>query len=586
MMRTKNQSSIMKLARLMGPHKAKLLFCVCSVLLVNGAELVKPYVLKILIDDFFIGKQAEAGLHSIPGLGILYFTIIAVGALAAFSQAMLINRIGQGILHELRVKVFTHIHHMPLAILDRYGSGRLITRATNDVETLNEFYSDVLVNLFRDVFLLIGIVVVMLQMDWRLALVGFVTIPLIVLVTVSLRKKLRENFVVMKRLIGQINGFFAENIAGMRIVQAFNRQTEKLADFRALNKEYYRSTMVQVIMNGFLRPMMEVINSLAIALLVAYGYNAINSGVLEVGVLFAFTTYIKQFFEPINDLAEKYTTIQSALVSADRIYELLDDTAGQEDLTTGHVAPLKGRVEFRDVWFAYEESAEPNWVLKGVSFIVEVGERVAFVGATGAGKSTIINLISRFYVPQRGQILVDDIPIEDWQLCALRAGVAVVLQDVFLFSGTIAENVHIYSDISDEKVQESLRLSMAERFVMQLPGQLEAEVTERGSTLSSGERQLLSFARAIAHDPAILVLDEATASIDTQTELLIQESIANISRGRTSIFIAHRLSTIRECDCIHVLERGLIVESGNHEALMEKAGVYAALYQAQFEEIA
>ncbi len=564
--------SLLKLAKMLIPYKWILLACVLLTVMVNLAEILKPYVMKIIIDDFLTSGIAQHGLYSITGMGLLYFVMIALGAVCSLMHTRLINKVGQKILNVLRVKVFTHINRMPLAAFDRYSSGRLITRATNDIETINEFYTDIIVNLFKDVVLLVGIIAVMLQMDVKLALVGFSTIPLIVLITLVVKKALRKNFVKMKALIGRINGFFSENIDGMKTVQAFNRQKNKLGEFKSLNKEYYDSTLFQIKMNSLLRPLMEVVNSLTIALLVVYGYYGISGGILELGVVYAFTTYIKQFFEPINDLAEKYNTIQSAAVSADRVFEILDD-GDQEDPHAGEKGGrVLGKVEFRHVWFAYEGE---NWILKDVSFTIPKGSKVAFVGPTGAGKTTIINLISGFYPIQKGEILIDDVPISQWKLEDLRRGVCVVLQEVFLFSGTIEENIDLYSGTSRENIQRAVTLSAADTFISKHPGGLDASVSERGSTFSSGERQLLSFARAIAHDPAVLVLDEATANIDSNTEQVIQQSIKMISKGRTAIFIAHRLSTIRDCDCIYVISNGQIAEQGNHEQLMRLGGIYS-----------
>ncbi len=568
-----------RLIRELKPHFSSLLVCGLCVLFANLAEIAKPAVIAFAIDRY-IAPGATGSGASLLGSGLLYLAVAVGGALFSYGQALLVSIICQRVLHTIRANVFHHIQHMPLEALDRFGTGRLITRATNDVETLSEFYADVLVNLFRDAVLLVGIVAAMLLMDWRLALVSFTALPLIVVITLAVRGRLRRNFVEMKRLIGHINAFFAENIAGMRIVQAFNRQREKFREFKTLNDEYFTKTFVQVTMNSILRPAMEIVNSLAIALLVWYGCQRIlgmqtgASAPLEIGVLYAFTDYIKRFFDPINDLAEKYTTVQNALVSSERIDSLLSDPA-QEKLKDGkRGGPVRGEIEFRDVWFAYEKE---DWVLRGVSFKVKPGEKIAFVGATGAGKSTIIQLISRLYDPQRGQILVDGVPLSKWRLSDLRRGISVVLQDVFLFAGTIADNIRIAEPMDDARVREALSVALADTFVDRMPDGMRTELGERGGTLSQGERQLLSFARAIAHDPAILVLDEATASIDTATEQRIQQSILRISKDRTAIFIAHRLSTIESCDHIYVVDGGRIVEHGNHAALVAKNGVYAAL---------
>ena len=570
----------MRLALLMKPHIGKLLICVICVIIVNLAELLKPYVAAIVIDNFLVGDAEQSGLFSITGMGILYFIVAMAGALFSMTQVRLIARISQGILNDMRQKVFNKIMHMPMKLLDRNGTGRLITRATNDVETVNEFYSDVFLNLFKDVFLLAGIMVMMFVLDAKLALVALTGVPLIVLITVSLKRVIKRNWKKMKSIMGQINGFMAENISGMRIVQAFNRQKHKLEEFRELNKAYFKTAMTQVFLNSFLRPTMEVVNNMVIALLIVYGCGRITGGYLEVGVLYAFTNYVKQFFEPINDLAEKYTTIQSALVSTDRIYEILDEKETEEPEAGSHGGAVKGTVEFKDVWFAYTNE---DWILKGISFKVEAGQKIAFVGHTGVGKSTIINLISRYYEIQKGQILVDGVPVEDWKLRDLRQGVSTVLQDVFLFTGDIAQNLDMHAGLSEEKMQQALVVSEAAGFVQELGG-LKAPVTEQGLNFSTGQRQLLSFGRAIAHDPAILVLDEATAHIDTNTEELIQKSIENISKGRTSIFIAHRLSTIQNCDIIFVLDDGQVAEQGTHEELYAMNGIYTELVKAQVEE--
>lgn len=599
--RLDKRSTMLRLASLMRPHWKKMLLAALFVLLINICELLKPLAAAVVIDDFLRGGKPQSGLYSITGMGIGYFVLSMLDGVFTIAQRRTISSVSQSILHKMREKVFKQIEALSVSRLDKYGTGRLITRSTNDVETINEFYQDVFLNLFRDVFLLVGITAVMLTLDLKLALISLIAVPLIFAITFSIKRIIKENFKFIKLVTGKINGFISENLQGIRIIRAFNAEAAKLAEFRELNRQYFKGTITQVCLNTILRPSMELINTLIIALLVAFSYDRIAGGILEVGVLYAFTNYVKQFFNPINDLAEKYTTVQSAFVSCDRIYELLDEEC--EDREVGFVGDVNGEIEFRDVWFAYSDE---NWVLKGVSFKLPKGTKAAFVGATGAGKSTIINLITRNYEIQRGEILVDGRNVKAWNLQSLRSGISVVLQDVFLFTGTIRENISMGSSRSDESLAATLKLANAWDFLAMNKNPqissgafedndeklgdltndvLSTKVSEQGLNFSTGERQLLSFARAIADDPGVLILDEATAHIDTDTELRVREAIESVSKGRTSIYIAHRLSTIRSCDVIFVLKNGQIAEQGTHDRLMSIGGLYAELCRSESETV-
>ena len=574
--------SFKRLLKLTLPYTKKIVLAAICVLLVNAADLLKPYILKIVIDDFLVAKKPQIGLYSITSMGILYFLIVALGGFFAISEANLINKAAQMIMKTLRSSVFKTIQLLPLSYLDKTSSGRLITRATNDVEALSEMYTDVIISLFQDIFLLIGIVYAMLSMNVKLSLVSFSVIPIMLFIIFALRTKVKKNFKVMKTLIGKINGFMAENISGMRLVQIFRGEKEKKEEFLKLNNEYFDATLFQVFLNSFLKPASNVFQNLSIAIIIWYGMSKIANGTLQIGVLYAFTTYIRQFFDPVSDLADSYTTIQSALVSADRIFELLDQKPILEKLHDGiPVKCMEGKVEFKNVWFSYSGT---DWILKNLSFTINKGETAAFVGETGAGKTTIISLISGFYKVQKGEILIDGININNIKLEDLRRNVAVVLQDVFLFSGDIEKNITLNDSIDNALIEKAVKNSYSSKFIEKMPNKIHEPVMERGSTFSAGQRQLLSFARAIAHDPSIFVLDEATANIDTHTEKLIQKAIENITKEKTTLVIAHRLSTIRNAHKIIVLKHGEILEMGNHNELMKEDGYYKKLVYESTKE--
>ncbi|HAX71984.1 MAG TPA: ABC transporter ATP-binding protein [Firmicutes bacterium] len=569
---------IMRLLRLTRPFIGMLIIAMFCALMVNLAQLLKPYILKVVIDDFLVNKKDQVGWYSISVLALSYFLVVMLGGLFSILQANIINRLSQGIMKDMRTRVFKVIQYLPLWYLDSTSSGRLITRATNDVEALSEMYTDVILNLFKDIVLLIGIVYAMFALDARLALVSFIVVPVMFFIVFLLKKKIKANFQKMKHIIGQINGFMAENISGMKTIQIFRGEREKYNQFLKLNDDYFHTTIYQVRLNGILRPAADVFQTVSVALLIAYAMGKISDGTLEIGVLYAFTTYIKQFFNPISDLAENYTTIQSALVSAERIFDLVDQEPILETLDDGlPIERLAGEIEFRNVWFAYKGE---EWILKNVSFKVKPGQTCAFVGETGAGKTTIISLISGFYQVNKGEILLDGININDYKLEDLRRHVAVVLQDVFLFSGTVKENIVLNDDITDTVLEDAIYTSCAKDFIDALPNELEEPVMERGNTFSAGQKQLLSFARALAHEPTVLVLDEATANIDTHTEKLIQQAVENVSKERTTLVIAHRLSTIQNSDQIIVLKYGEIKEVGNHQKLVEQDGYYANLIKS------
>lgn len=516
-------------------------------------------------------------------LGGLLFIVLSIGFVLNYAQVYLLQYTGQRIVFDIRQELFSHLQSLSLAFFDGSPVGRLVTRVTNDTQNLHEMYTAVLVNLFKDVFMVVGIIIVMFRLNPRLAWVSLATLPLIVALTAVFRIRARDAYRETRVRLARINSSFAENISGMRLVQIFRQEERKFREFDQVNSDHYQASMRELQVYAIFRPAMELIYSLAMAILIWAGGGQVLRGAVEFGVLYAFINYLEQFFRPINDLTEKYNILQASMASAERLFLILDEEPGipqmERPLPMGKV---EGRIEFRNVWFAY---VGEEWVLRDVSFTVEPGQTVAFVGATGAGKSTIMNLLSRFYDIQKGQILIDGQDIKLLDKEELRQNVGLVMQDVFMFSGTIGENISLHNhDIDLERMEIVATHVNAHHFIEALPGQYQEPVVERGATLSAGQRQLVAFARALAYDPAILILDEATASIDTETEVLIQEALPRLLEGRTSLVVAHRLSTIQDADQIIVLHKGKLREKGTHQELLAQKGLYYNLFLLQYKD--
>ena len=516
-------------------------------------------------------------ISGIVRLAVLFAVALFVRFVFGVLQVYLLQYTGQRVMYDMRQEIFAHVLRLPSRFFDRAPVGRLVTRVTSDVQAINEMFTSMLVNLFRDAFLVFGILVVIFRMEWRLALAIFAFFPVIVFAAWQFRNRVRTAYREVRKQIARMNAYLQESISGMRIIQVFVQELKANEKFDDINQAKYMADMRQLMTFAVFRPLMSFLSSFAIALVIWYGGFNVLRGSLSLGALTAFIQYVRMLFEPVLRLSEGYNVLQAAMASSERIFRLLDET--QEDPGRGTtIESFQAKIEFRDVWFAYNEE---EWILKGVSFTAEPGQHVAIVGPTGSGKTTIIRILLRLYPIQKGQILLDGVPIEELDLSYLRTQMAVVLQDVFMFSGDIMDNIKLRSPIPEETAIAAARFVNAD-FVEELPDGYHTEVKERGVTLSVGERQLLSFARAVAFDPKILVLDEATASIDSHTESLIQNSLRKIMQGRTSIVIAHRLSTIREADNIIVLHHGKLLEQGTHDELLQIDGLYAALHNLQF----
>lgn len=569
-------SVLLRLLSYMKPYLSRVILCLFLVLGLTALELYRP----ILIGDAINLFQEQGSYDIIIETAIKYGVVLVLSFFFSFIPIWLLQKIGQNIIHTVRQELYAHIQSLSSRYFDLTPVGKLVTRTTNDVEALSEMYSGILVRLFRNIVKIIGLAAVMLILDWRLALISFVLLPVVAVLTVVFRVISRKTYRITRTRLTDLNTFLSENLSGMRIIQLFGREERKFAEFNDKNYKYYRAFYREMLVFAIFRPLIYILSVLSLMVVLGLGSRDVLNGIIPIGTLYIFAQYIQSFFEPIQELAEQFSTLQSSLASGEKIFAIMDEEALVPEADNPVVLPeIKGRIEFDHVWFAYDNE---NYVLRDVSFVIEPGQSVAFVGATGAGKSSILNLIGRYYDIQQGHIYIDGVDIRRLSKKQLRSAIGQMQQDVFIFEGTIESNIRLNNDeITAEEIKAAAEYVNASHFIEKLPKGYEEPVSERGSTFSAGERQLLSFARTLAHKPSILVMDEATANIDTETELLIQEAIEKLMQGRTTIMVAHRLSTIQHADCIMVMHKGKIREHGTHQELLAQNGIYRKLYELQ-----
>lgn len=566
----------MRLIAYMKPYAHWVIFALLLVLGLTAFDLYRPMLVGDAIDTF----GANGDYDVIIATAVKYAVVLALSFAFNIAQTWILQKTGQNIILQMRKDLYRHIQSLGSRYFDITPVGKLVTRVTNDVEALNEMYSGILVQLFRNIVKIVGLAGVMLVLDVRLAAISFVLMPLVIGLTVLCQKIARNIYRLYRTRLTDINTFLSEHLSGMKIIQIFGRQERKFEEFHDKNTKLYKAFYREMLMYAVFRPLIYILSILSLMIVLWFGSKNVFDEIISVGTLYIFSNYIRSFFDPIQELAEQFSTLQSSIASAEKIFTVMDeDEFIPEVENPKQPDKITGKIEFDHVWFAYDGE---NYVLKDVSFVINPGEKVAFVGATGAGKSSILNLIGRYYDIQKGHIYIDGIDIRQLSKKQLRSAIGQMQQDVFIFEGDVAYNIRLNDDdITDAQVRAAAEYVNASHFIEKLPQGYHEPVTERGATFSAGERQLLSFARTLAHNPSILVMDEATANIDTETEILIQEALEKLMDGRTTIMVAHRLSTIQHADCIMVMHKGRICERGTHRELLEQDGIYRKLYELQ-----
>jgi ATP-binding cassette subfamily B multidrug efflux pump len=594
------------------PYRLQVGVSLVAILITAFADVLGPYLTKVAVDLYMTPGAAQRHaswtrhLSHSPMRGITQIALIYLGTLVliyflAFVQTYLMQWTGQKVMYDLRSQIFRHIQRMHIGFFDKNPTGRLVTRVTSDVDALNEMFTSGVVAIFEDVLVLAGIVFVMLRMSWWLALLAFSVLPFILIGTQIFRRSVRQSYRKIRTAIARINSHLQEHVSGMSVVQLFNREDRAFADFEVVNRQHLKAFKDAIMAYALYYPAVEILSSIAIAIIIWVGGGGVLRGAVTLGVLVAFIQYSQRFFRPIQDLSDKYNILQAAMAAAERVFKLLDTPPAIVSPVPARTGDGSGRIEFRHVWFAYQDLADTQrarlaaegpasvsdveWVLRDVSFTVEPGQTAAIVGHTGAGKTTLSSLMMRFYDVQSGSVLVDGLDVREWDMHALRRRFAVVLQDPVLFSGTISSNIRLGSDwITQQEIENAADQVNVGDFIRGLPGGFDEPVRERGSTLSTGQKQLINFARALAHDPKILILDEATSSVDTDTEMRVRQALTRLVTGRTSVVVAHRLSTIQSANCILVMHKGKLREIGTHQQLLAQHGLYWKLYRLQYRD--